>query len=88
MTIRDAIQIVVARRASFRQVRTSALGPDSSFRVFSNLLSLDEPQMRYASGFSEVDLQVLFFVTGIAPGLGASHDRPSDRREIEAEGGE
>ena len=44
--------------------------------------------MRYASGFSEVDLQVLFFVTGFAPGLGASHDRPSDRREIEAEGGE
>ena len=88
MTIRDAIQIVVARRASFRQVRTSALGPDSSFRVFSNLLSLDELQMQYASGFSEVDFQVLFFVTGFAPGLGASHDRPSDRREIEAEGGE
>jgi len=53
MTIRDAIQIVVARRASFRQARTSALGPDSLFRVFSNLLSLDELQMRYASGFSE-----------------------------------
>ena len=82
MTIRDAIQIVVAIVSAARDgSKTSPLGTDSFLKFLVIYCHWMNCRCDTPGGFSEVDLQVLFFVTGIAPGLGASHDRPSDRRE-------